>query len=106
VGRIVGKSLSPDGHSVTLTLSIEKRYAPLLHENTRFWDASGLKISGGLINLSVRSAPLESKLGGVDFGTPEGEAMGAPVNQGHVFTLYDSPKKDWLQWLPNIPLAK
>lgn len=66
-----------------------------------------MKISGGLISLNVRAPALESSaLTCIDFATPEGVAMGDEIKAGHVFTLFDSPRKDWLQWMPDIPLAK
>ena len=107
VGKIIRKSLASDGQSVNLTASIQKKFASLLHENTRFWNAGGVRISGGLISLNVQTPAFESRaLGGVEFATPEGPAMGAPVKPGHLYDLYESPKKDWLNWLPSIPVAK
>ncbi len=107
VGRVIKKALSSDGQNISLTLTIDNQYAPLLHENSRFWDSSGVNISGGLISLNVRAPALESNaLSCIDFATPEGVAMGDPVKPGHVYSLFNSPKKDWLQWMPDIPLAK
>jgi paraquat-inducible protein B len=107
VGRVIKKALSPDGQNISLTLTIDNQYAPLLHVHSRFWDSSGVNISGGLISLNVRAPALESSaLTCIDFATPEGVAMGDPVQPGHVYTLFSSPKKDWLQWMPDIPLAR
>ena len=104
VGKITRKDLVPGGNGVRLTASLKPRYASLLRENSRFWNAGGMRISGGLISLNVQSSLLESKgLGGVEFSTPSGEAAGGPVKEGFRYDLYDSPKKEWLQWaLPNI----
>jgi paraquat-inducible protein B len=99
VGKITRKDLAPGGSGVRLTASVKRRYASLLHENSRFWNAGGVKISGGLISLNVQSSVLESKgLGGVEFSTPSGDAAGAEVKEGYRYDLYDSPKKEWLQW--------
>ena len=101
VGVITRKDLAKGGRGVNLTASIRSQYAELLKENTHFWNTSGVKISGGLINLSVQSATLEAKgLGGVEFSTPSGEAAGGSVKEGHQYQLFDSPKRDWLQWAP------
>jgi len=106
VGKIVGKKLSPDRKKVLLTASILKRYSSLLHENTRFWNASGVKISGGLIDLNINSSAIESRaLGVIEFATPD--AVSQVVKPGHLYDLYDSPKKDWLKWIlksPPLPL--
>lgn len=107
VGKITRKELIKGGSGVKLTASIKHEYASLLRENTRFWNAGGVKISGGLIQLNVQASALESRaLGGVEFATPEPAAAGSAVRQGHVYDLYDSPKKDWLQWLPQAFPAK
>jgi hypothetical protein len=42
----------------------------------------------------------------VEFATPEGSAMGDPIKPGHIYEIYDTPKKDWLNWLPSLPLTK
>jgi len=99
VGKITKKDLVPGGSAVRLTVSLRPRYASLLRENSRFWNAGSVKISGGLISLNVQSSVLESKgLGGVEFSTPSGDAAGAPVKEGYQYDLYDSPRKEWLQW--------
>lgn len=105
VGKITRKDLTQGGSGVRLTASVKRRYVSLLHENSRFWNAGGVKISGGLISLNVQSSVLEGKgLGGVEFSTPSGDAAGAQVKEGHRYDLYDSPKKEWLQWA--IPAFK
>jgi hypothetical protein len=87
--------------AVVLTTSIRNEYASLLRENTRFWNISGVRISGGLINLNVQAGAFESRgLGGVEFATPTGTAGGEAVKPGHTYDLYDSPKKEWLLWTP------
>jgi paraquat-inducible protein B len=101
VGKITRKQLIKGGSGVNLTASIKHEYASLLRENTRFWNSGGVKISGGLIQLNVQASALESRaLGGVEFATPEAAAAGDAVKEGHVYDLYDAPKKEWLQWLP------
>ena len=104
VGKITKKDLVTGGSGVRLTASVKQRYASLLRENSHFWNSGGVKISGGLISLNVQSSVLESKgLGGVEFSTPAGDAAGAQVKEGHSYDLYDSPKREWLQWaLPSF----
>jgi len=107
VGRVVKKALSSNGENVNLTLMIDSKYAPLLRENTRFWDSNGVKISGGLINLNVSAPAIESSvLGIIEFATPQGTEMGDPVKPGHVYALNKGPKKEWMEWLPSIPLSQ
>ena len=107
VGVITRKALGKNGSSVVLTTSIRNEYAPLLRENTRFWNISGVKISGGLISLNVQASAFESRgLGGVEFATPAGPAGGETVKPGHAYDLYDSPRKEWLLWTPTASGAR
>jgi paraquat-inducible protein B len=106
VGKVVKKSLSPDGRSVNLFALVDQTYAPLLRENSKFWNAGGISISGGIISLKVQAPAFESRaLEGIQFATPEGPAMGQEVTPGHVYELNDSPRKEWLQWSPSISLT-
>jgi paraquat-inducible protein B len=101
VGKITRKQLDPSGTGVVLTASILPKYAGFLRSNSHFWNISGVKISGGLINLNVQSSTLEGKgLGGVEFSTPSGQQAGDPVKENHTFQLFDSPRREWLLWAP------
>lgn len=106
VGKIVRKEIAPDGKTVRLVAGIERPYAALLRENTKFWDVSGIRASLGFFAIKVRTGSLESlTLGGIEFATPEGRAMGERVKPGHVFQLNTSPRKEWLRWSPSIPVT-
>ena len=107
VGVVLKKILSADGRSVSLLASIQRQYAPLLRENTKFWNISGVRISGGLISLNVQSAGRDSTVfSGIQFATPESpDQMGPRVKSGHVYELNDAPRKEWLQWAPSIPVS-
>lgn len=104
VGKILRKVLATDGRSVGLIAVIDRPYAPLLRENTKFWDVSGVRASLGLFAIKIQTGPLKSlALGGIEFATPPD--MGPRVKQGHTFPLSPSPQKDWLRWSPAIPLV-
>lgn len=104
VGKIARKVLSADGKTAELVASIESQYAPLVRENSKFWDASGMQLTLGFLGLKVQSNSLKALgLAGIEFATPEDNAMGAKVKQGHVFELYEAPRKEWLRWAPSIP---
>lgn len=101
VGKVGRKDLSEDGRSVTLELVVDQIYASLIRENTKFWDASGMKLSLGFFNLKVRGGPLDTVSGGgVAFATPN--APGPVVKRGHQFTLNSEPRREWLRWAPDI----
>ncbi|MCX6971178.1 MAG: MlaD family protein [Verrucomicrobia bacterium] len=104
VGKIVRKALAADGTCVGLIAVIDLPYAPLLRENTKFWDVSGVRASLGLFAIKIQTGPLKSlALGGIEFATPPD--MGRRVKPGHTFPLSPSPQKDWLRWSPAIPLT-
>lgn len=89
VGRIEARTLSPDGTRVSYDAFIQQDYSPLVTENTRFWNTSGIDISAGADGFKVRTPSLQAMVsGGVSFGVTEGEAPGNPVNDGASFVLH------------------
>ena len=57
---------------------------------SRFWNAGGISVSGGLSGLKIRTESLETILtGGLAFYTPEDGRNAPAVQNGHVFRLYD-----------------
>jgi paraquat-inducible protein B len=94
VGRVQGHSLSADGKSVNINLFIKEKYEHLVKESSRFWNASGISITGGLSGLSVETESLTSILaGGLAFFTPDSPENPPPGEDGDVFPLYDSFKQ-------------
>jgi paraquat-inducible protein B len=106
VGQVVGYQLAEDATSVELALTIEPRYAPLVRDNTRFFNISGISADWGIFSgLAVRTDSLESVvLGGIGFATPE--KLGEPVVSGHAFDLADAPEDSWLKWQPRVPVGR
>ena len=91
VGEVERVVLERDGSSVRVDLFIEPDYQHLVHKNTRFWNVSGIHVSGPISNLSVQTDSLLSIIkGGVAFSTPEEEALSDLASQKDVFTLYSS----------------
>ena len=92
VGTIQGYVLSEDGRSVVIHAIIESPYAKHVYENSKFWNASGLDVTGSLakgVDINVDS--LRSIVaGGVAFAT--NEKPGKPAQPGARFTL--SPHED------------
>ena len=71
VGRVERYALDADGRGVTIQLAIEKPYAELVRENTRFWDAGGVDITANWRRLNVQVNTLKALLaGGIEFDTP------------------------------------
>lgn len=103
VGKVGRKTLSPDGRSVSLHLIVERKYANLIRANTKFWDASGMKVSLGFFSLKIQGGPLDSIAGnGIAFATPN--SLGVPAKFGDVFELAPGPRPEWFRWAPDISL--
>ncbi|HSC85602.1 MAG TPA: MlaD family protein [Pseudomonas sp.] len=78
VGTIQSYQFSRDRKRVVLGAHIEPEYANLVNSSTRFWNASGVTLTGGLSGIEVKSESLQSLIaGGVAFETPD---LKAPVN--------------------------
>ena len=89
VGEVTGYELAETGDHVNVNIYIKQQFASLIQENTRFWNASGLDISGSLTNLKVRTQSLISMIqGGISFYTPEWEDKMPNALSGEEFVLY------------------
>ena len=76
VGAVQSYQLSRDHQQVLLGVHIEPEYAGLVNSSTRFWNASGVTLTGGLSGIEVKSESLQSLLvGGIAFETPDPKAV-------------------------------
>lgn len=102
VGSVQSFQLSRDDRQVVLGVHIEPEYAHLVNTSTRFWNASGITLKGGLSGLEVRSESLQTLLaGGIAFDTPNPQAARADRRVLR-FSLY--PDRDSaLQ--PGLPIS-
>ena len=108
VGRVTGVELGPTAQNVWVHINVEKRYSPIVHRGSRFWNAGGVDVIAGLFSgVSVKTESLEALMaGGVAISTPEGKAMGSVAHNGDHFILAERPQKEWLEWSPQIRLSK
>ena len=106
VGRVTGTQLSPTAQKVFIHVNITPPYDRLVHNNTKFWNSSGINVKAGLFSgVKISTESLESIVtGGVSMATPEGENMGRRAFSGQHFTLYDEVEKNWRTWQPAIAL--
>jgi paraquat-inducible protein B len=104
VGKVGRKVLAAGGRKVGLCVVIDPAYAGLVRENTRFWDASGVKVSLGFFNLKLKTGSLDALAhGGIAFATPNNAEMGPAAKRGQEFELNAAPRREWLRWTPAIP---
>lgn len=120
VGKVTGVELSDTAESVLIDAVIDKKYTPLVRENSVFWNASGVGLEIELFSAKVKTESLESLLsGGISFATPGGgkrkfqqgkrakkfvSGLAKKVSNGHIFKLHDNLQDHWLEWAPKIPL--
>lgn len=104
VGKVVGFELSPTFQKVELKAVIEEQYKKIIRENSKFWNASGIHVSGGLLSgINVSTESLDSLMtGGIALATPDNDDMGEAVTPGHRFELFIEAKDQWMKWSPNL----
>ena len=90
VGSVQSYQLSRDNQQVAFGVHVEPEYAHLINSSTRFWNASGITLKGGLSGVEIKSESLQTLLaGGIAFETPDPKAAknGRRVQR---FNLYSS----------------
>ncbi len=106
VGAVQDAELTNDAAAVDIRVFVKQRYAKLVREGSRFWDASGVDVKFGLLRgLNVHMQSLRAlATGGVAFATPD-DPKARPAKDGTVFRLNEQPAKDWLAWRPGFAIA-
>ncbi|MBA1193920.1 MCE family protein [Pseudomonas entomophila] len=71
VGSVQSYQFAKNSNRILIGVHIEKEYANLVNGSTRFWNASGITLSGGLSGIKIKSESLQSLMaGGIAFDTP------------------------------------
>ncbi len=88
VGQVKSFQLGDDQRTIEIKVHIEPAYADLVRKHTRFWNASGISISGGLSGFKVHSESLLTLVaGGIAFSTPENRTGAAVSSRLQVAVL-------------------
>jgi len=91
VGQVDNVSLDKDGNNVDINITIDEDYRHLISNFTRFYNASGVTLSGGLGNFILKTESADAVLkGGISFFNPETQDEQSHVNEGDKFTLFDN----------------
>ena len=89
VGEVLGWDLADMADSVNIRVFVRAPYDAYVHNETRFWNASGLTVSFNGSGLHVQMESLRALLfGGITFDTPERDAHAAAAAEKHVFPLF------------------
>jgi paraquat-inducible protein B len=70
VGRVVSSELDPSDDYVTTRVFVQSPFDQRVHENSRFWNASGIDVSVNATGVKIDTESFWSDLiGGIAFGT-------------------------------------
>ncbi|AGH80969.1 hypothetical protein PCNPT3_05135 [Psychromonas sp. CNPT3] len=90
VGEVIKTQLSIDGKQVNISAFIDKKYSHLLHENSKFWNISGLNANLSRSGLDLKIDSISALIaGGISFNSP---SNGAPLKTNKTFVLFDNFK--------------
>jgi paraquat-inducible protein B len=90
-GEVLGWDLGSMAETVTVHAFVRAPYDQYVHDNSRFWNDSGAKVSLGPNGLQLQVDSLRAVLlGGIAFDTPSRDRGIAASKENHVFPLYDN----------------
>lgn len=106
VGQVVSAQIAPDGQGVDIEAYVRAPYDKLVHQGTRFWDASAVQVTTGNGGPSLRLASLPALVSGaVGFVTPKAASNTPVAGVEADFQLYkseteakDAPSSDALAY--------
>ena len=89
VGEVSDTKLSDNGQSVEISIFVKAPYDEFVHEDTRFWNATGVNLTLDAEGIDLDTPSLISAMiGGIAFDSPPGAPQGERVAQDTEFTLY------------------
>lgn len=88
IGKVVGFDLAKGARAVLIECFVEEKYEKLVNSKTRFYDTSGVTLSGSLSGFDVKTGSMQSIIaGGVSCFTA---SQGKPKKGGAPYPLYKS----------------
>lgn len=89
VGEVEGFNLAKDSKNVEVHVFVRAPHDRLIHDQTRFWNASGLQLSASASGFHVNTESLESLVtGGIIFDTLAPNVSSEASADGTTFKLY------------------
>jgi paraquat-inducible protein B len=89
VGEVLGWDIADMAEYVTIRAFVRAPYDSYVHDQTRFWNASGVSVKLEGAGVAVQMESLKALLlGGIAFDTPEAEIHAAVTGENHVFPLF------------------
>ena len=91
VGQVVDYALADDNQSIDIQVFIRAPHDQLVQDDSRFWNASGFRMSMGADGVHVATESVQALLtGGIAFDAPMSDGTGQPAAENTVFALHDS----------------
>lgn len=101
IGHVGEPRLSDDATTTRFRVHVERRFAPLIRQDSVFFNRSGFRVHAGLDGFEFDADTLTSMLaGGIGVATPN--RHGEAAERDALFALHAEPKDDWLAWSPRI----
>ena len=89
VGEVLGWDIADMAEYVTIRTFVRAPYDSYVHDETRFWNASGVSVKLAGAGVEVQMESLKALLlGGIAFETPKAEIHAAVTAENHVFPLF------------------
>jgi paraquat-inducible protein B len=89
VGEVLGWDIADMAEYVTIRAFVRAPYDSYVHDETRFWNASGVSVKLAGAGVEVQMESLKALLlGGIAFETPTSEIHAAVSTENHVFPLF------------------
>ncbi len=89
VGEVAAYQLAADGKSIQITVFVNAPYDKYVTSETRFWNASGIRVTAGANGVDIRTESIVSVLvGGLAFDVPPFRPAGEPAAANAQFALY------------------
>ena len=89
VGEVLGWDIADMAEYVTIRAFVRAPYDGYVHDETRFWNASGVSVKLAGAGVEVQMESLKALLlGGIAFETPAAEIHAASTAENHVFPLF------------------
>jgi paraquat-inducible protein B len=89
VGEVLGWDIADMAEYVTIRAFVRVPYDSYVHDETRFWNASGVSVKLAGAGVEVQMESLKALiLGGIAFETPNKEIHTAQTSENHIFPLF------------------
>jgi len=91
VGEVLGWDVGEMARSIVVHAFVREPFDKYVHDNSRFWNASGAKVQLGANGLELQIESLRAVvLGGIAFETPDDPKVTEESEADHPFTLFQS----------------